>query len=59
MAQPDYDLVEDAIVYPNTKAIAQVLFLPVPVLNVVEVSVEEIQAQTSERGEGALGSSGK
>lgn len=59
IAPTDYDLVEDVILYPNTKAIAQVLFLPVPVLNVVEVSLEQIKGSQSERGNGALGSSGK
>ena len=43
--------------YPLSKAIAQVIFLPVPQLNVEEVKLEELSS--SERGEGKFGSSGK
>ena len=55
----DVTLGDDVIHYPWSKAIAQFLFLPVPSLNIVEVEVEAIQASESERGRGALGSSGK
>ena len=55
----DVKLGDDVIHYPWSKAIAQFLFLPVPSLNIVEVEVEAIQASESERGRGALGSSGK
>lgn len=43
--------------YPLSKAIAQVIFLPVPQLNVKEVKLEDLSS--SERGEGKFGSSGK
>ena len=43
--------------YPLSKAIAQVIFLPVPQLNVEEVKLEDLSS--SERGEGKFGSSGK
>ena len=55
----DVALGDDVMYYPWSKAIAQFLFLPVPSLNIVEVGVEAIQASESERGRGALGSSGK
>lgn len=45
--------------YPASKAIAQFLVLPVPKLNIVEVTPEDIQAISSERSIGKLGSSGK
>ena len=45
--------------YDCTKAIAQVILVPVPKTTVEEISYEELQAIESERGEGALGSSGK
>jgi dUTP pyrophosphatase len=46
-------------VYPYSKAIAQALLLPVPQVNIEEVSYEEIQQIKSERGLGQLGSSNK
>jgi len=46
-------------VYPYEKAIAQALLLPVPYTNIVECTLEEIMEVPSERGTGALGSSGK
>ena len=45
--------------YPYSKAIAQMLVLPVPNVTIKEVSYEELQGIKSERGNGALGSSGK
>ena len=47
------------IVYPYSKAIAQAEVCEVPVMNQYEVSYEELKAIPSERGTGALGSSGK
>lgn len=47
------------LVYPYSKAITQVLVLPVPKLNIQEVSYEELKSIESERGMGALGSSNK
>lgn len=52
--QPD-----DYIYYPTSKAIAQFIMLPVPQLNAVEIPYEQLLTFTSERGTGALGSSGK
>ena len=45
--------------YPYTKAIAQAIVTEVPVMEVKEISYEELKAIPSERGMGALGSSGK
>lgn len=50
---------DDYIVYPYSKAIAQALVLPVPKAEIVEISLNELKAIPSERGNGALGSSGK
>lgn len=50
---------EFVLVYPYTKAIAQALVIPVPEVEVEELSYEVLQAIPSERGLGALGSSGK
>jgi dUTP pyrophosphatase len=49
----------ESFVYPYSKAIAQALVVPVPKTKVEEVSYEELQNIKSERGLGALGSSGK
>ena len=49
----------DIIYYPYTKAICQAVMQYVPKLTVREVALEEIDALTTERGTGALGSSGK
>ena len=49
----------DIFVYPYSKAIAQALIIPVPEVEVEELSYEELQSIPSERGLGALGSSGK
>lgn len=47
------------VFYPYTKAIAQALVVPVPKTKVEEIAYEELQNIKSERGLGALGSSGK
>lgn len=53
------DEVQNAIIYPYSKAIAQALVVPVPKVNIEEVSYNELKAIESERGLGALGSSNK
>lgn len=50
---------DDVIAYPYTKAIAQLLLLPVPSVDVKEITFEQLQKIPSKRGTGALGSSGK
>ena len=50
---------KNAILYPASKAIAQALIIPVPTVNVEEISYDELQNIPSERGIGALGSSNK
>ena len=50
---------EDEIHVPTSKAIAQFAVEYVPVVNISEISVEELQKIDSERGIGALGSSNK
>mgnify|MGYP001667939815 CR=1 FL=1 len=50
---------EDALIYPQTKAIGQLLLVPVIDAEVREVSADEYAKFDSERGEGMLGSSGK
>lgn len=60
--EPLYTLMErvsGATIYPYSKAIAQALVIPVPEVEVEELSYEDLQAIPSERGVGALGSSGK
>lgn len=52
-------IMRPSFVYPYSKAIAQALVVPVPKVEVEEISYEELQDITSERGLGALGSSGK
>lgn len=47
------------IQYPYEKAICQASLVEVPVVTVREISLEELQAIPSERGEGMTGSSGK
>ena len=49
----------DAIIYPYEKGIAQLLMVEVPRLRTKEISYEELLQFNSERGTGALGSSGK
>lgn len=50
---------ENAIIYPYSKAIAQALVLPIPEVEVEEISYEDLKAIPSERGLGCLGSSNK
>lgn len=47
------------IVYPYSKAICQALLLPVPKVKVEEISYDDLKKIESNRGTGALGSSGK
>lgn len=49
----------DAIIYPYEKGIAQLLMVEVPKLRTKEITYEELLRFNSERGTGALGSSGK
>ena len=56
---PEKDYGNGVIVYPYTKAIAQLLLLSVPNVNVKEISFEQLKKIPSKRGDGALGSSGK
>ena len=53
------ELMPESFVYPYSKAIAQALIVPVPKVNVQEIAYDELQQISSERGIGALGSSGK
>lgn len=46
-------------IYPYEKAIAQFVILPVPKMEVEEISLEVLQSISSSRGTGCLGSSGK
>ena len=50
---------EEVILYPYSKGIAQLLLVPVPRSVVKEISVDELKAIPSNRGEGKLGSSNK
>ena len=50
---------KNAILYPYSKAIAQALVIPVPEVNIEEISYNQLAAIPSERGTGALGSSNK
>lgn len=45
--------------YPYEKAISQALVIPVPQTTVEEITLDELKQIASERGDGALGSSGK
>lgn len=45
--------------YPSKKGICQAILLPKPLLDIEEVSVNEILSMPSTRGDGKLGSSGK
>ena len=45
--------------YPASKAICQALLVEVPQAKITEISVEELNADETERGDGKLGSSGK
>ena len=48
-----------AIIYPYTKAIAQLVVHEVPKMNVKEISYNDLKKIPSKRGVGVLGSSGK
>ena len=50
---------EDGKTYPYEKGIAQALIVPVPAVTIEELTYEELQNITSERGTGKLGSSNK
>ena len=50
---------DSSIIYPYSKAIAQLLLIPVPEAEVVEIPLEELKVIPSKRGEGKLGDSGK
>lgn len=49
----------DIKIIPYDKAIAQAVLMPVPKVNVEELTYEELQDIESERGKGGWGSSGK
>jgi dUTP pyrophosphatase len=53
------DLSLDHIIYPYEKAICQAVVLPVPKMNVQEISLDELKSIPSKRKEGKIGSSGK
>jgi len=55
----DFILKENCIIKPLNKAITQFVMLPVPKMNVKEITYEELKNIKSERGLGKLGSSGK
>lgn len=46
-------------IYPYEKAIAQALVVPVPKVNIEELTYDELKEIESDRGMGSLGSSGK
>lgn len=50
---------DNVVLYPYSKAIAQAVLLPVPKVDVQEVSYEELLSMPSRRGTGGWGSSGK
>lgn len=49
----------DMLIYPYSKAITQAVILPVPKMNVNELSYEQLCEYETDRGTGALGSTGK
>ena len=51
--------ISENFVYPYSKAIAQALVVPIPKVDIEEISYEELKTIESERGMGALGSSNK
>lgn len=50
---------EGDILYPYSKAIAQLVIHEVPEMNITEISYNELKNIPSDRGDGKLGSSGK
>lgn len=56
----EYTKLSDGVItYPYTKAIAQLLLVEVPKVNVKEITYEQLKAIPSKRGDGNLGSSDK
>lgn len=53
------DILYEHIIYPYEKAICQAVIIPVPRMEVKEISYEELKSIKSKRGMGALGSSNK
>ena len=53
------DTYELFTIYPKSKAICQALLLPVPKIEIEEITYDELIKIESERGNGMLGSSGK
>lgn len=53
------EVLDDVVLYPYSKAIAQGLLLPVPKVDVQEISYDELLSKPSHRGTGGWGSSGK
>lgn len=51
--------IEESIIYPYSKAIAQALVVPVPKIEIEEISYDELKTIVSERSMGKLGSSNK
>ena len=52
-------IISNALIYPYSKAIAQALVVPVPKVEIEEISYDKLKEIKSERGMGALGSSNK
>lgn len=52
-------LKDDYIIYPYSKAICQALMVSVPEMDVRRVTMPVYEMYSTERGAGALGSSGK
>ena len=59
MIKNNYEDGEFTIFYPISKAIAQMVLLPVPKVEIQEVTPEEILNNTTNRMEGKFGSTGK
>jgi len=53
------NLADDTIIYPYTKAIAQLVLHRLPLYETQEITYEELRKIPSKRGTGMLGSSGK
>lgn len=52
-------LKDDYIIYPYEKAVCQALLMTVPKVTIHEIDYSDLKQIASDRGEGALGSSGK
>lgn len=50
---------DEVILYPYTKAVAQLVLQEIPVVETKEISYDELKSIVSERGTGRFGSSGK